>query len=161
MGNILNKIIENNLIFGCVIGVLVIILIILVILIVRSVRENHRINIYEEELEDEDIKKVKNVKKEDIIEVPDFIDDDEEEIIEKPKKKEIKTEIYEDDIDEEIEERYSKEKEKEISEVKEENHNEHGNPHNGGVSELSMNIHNEYASVQYETHKTPEDEKQI
>ena len=123
MGNLLNKIIENNVIFGCVIGALFIVLIILVILIVRSVKENHRINIYEEELEDEDIKKVKNVKKEDIIEVPDFIEDDEE-IIEKPKKQEIRREINEDVLDEEIEERYHKEKEKEINEVKEENHNE-------------------------------------
>ena len=47
MVNLLNKIIENNVIFGCVIGALCIVLVILVILIVRSVRENNRINIYE------------------------------------------------------------------------------------------------------------------
>jgi len=128
MVNLLNKIIENNVIFGCVIGALCIVLVILVILIVRSVRENHRINIYEEELEDEDIKKVKNVKKEDIIEEPDVdaidFDYEDEEVIEKPKKIEKKEENYKKIDDEEIEERYSKEKEKEINEVKEINHNE-------------------------------------
>ena len=129
MVSLLNKIIENNLIFGCVIGALCLVLIILVILIIRSVRENHKINIYEEELEDEDIKKVKHVKKEDIIEEPDFIvEDDDIEIESKTKEQEkVKEEIkdidnYEDDY--EIEERYSKEKEQEINEVKEENHNE-------------------------------------
>ena len=125
MVNLLNKIIENNVIFGCVIGGLCLVLIILVVLIVRSIKENRKINVYEEELEDEDIKKVKNVKKEDIIEEPDFFDDDEEdEIIVERKKEEPKKELFESIDDSEIEERYSREKEKEINEVKEENHNE-------------------------------------
>ena len=126
MVNLLNKIIENNVIFGCVIGALCLVLIILVILIIRSIKENHKINVYEEELEDEDIKKVKNVKKEDIIEEPEFIDDeeDEDEIVNERKKEEPKKEKIELIDDDELEERYSREKEKEINEVKEENHNE-------------------------------------
>ena len=120
MGNVLNRIVENNILFVGVIIALCVILVILILLIIRSLRNNKKINIYEEELEDEQIKKVKNVKKEDIIETP------------STKKEEIKEEINEITVDdntqiledkfEEIEEKYAKEKEQEIEEVKEENH---------------------------------------
>ena len=121
MSNLLNKIIENNTIFAIVIVALVLVLALLVILIIKSVRENKKINIYEEELEDEDIKKVKNVKKEDIIEEPE--NDLEESITEEVVLKEEPTrEKLEEIKDEEIEQRYEEEKVKEIKEVKEEKH---------------------------------------
>lgn len=124
MEKMLNKIIENNALFiGVIIG-LSVILIVLIVLIVRSLRANKKINIYEEELEDEDIKKVKNVKKEDIIETPDEKEDNIKE------KKKVETKIQksqkEDDmkeLEEELEEKYSDEYKKEIEEVKEENIN--------------------------------------
>lgn len=127
MGNILNKIVNNNALFVGVIIVLCIILIALIILIIRSARENKKINIYEEELEDEDIKKVKNVKKEDIIETPDTNEDIKEEISvkETEKKEEItkeeRTNNEEEEIEKEVEQRYDEEKEKEIEEIREDN----------------------------------------
>lgn len=122
MGNLLNKIVSNNALFIGVIIALCLILIILVLLIVRSVRENKKINIYEEELEDEDIKKVKNVKKEDIIDSPDDVVE-EEKVIELEEPEEIVEEIDE----EEINKRYDEEKQKEIEEVKEEIKEENSN----------------------------------
>lgn len=124
MGNILNKIVNNNALFVGVIIVLCIILIALVILIVRSYRENKKINIYEEELEDDDIKKVKNVKKEDIIETPDTHEepqkDDDIKVLEEAPI--IKEELQEDlESEKEIEQRYNEEKEKEIEEILEDN----------------------------------------
>ncbi len=127
MGNLLNKIVDNNALFiGVVVG-LCIILVILIILIVRSFKNNKKINIYEEELEDEDIKKVKNVKKEDIIESPTtrkkkekvepikVEDDYEEEVNDNTD--------YIDDLESELKEKYSDEYQKEIEEVKEETTN--------------------------------------
>lgn len=121
MGNLLNKIINNNALFISVILCLFVILVVLVILIFKSNKNNKKINIYEEDLEDEDIKKVKNVKKEDIIESPDIFEEEKKEIVKKEKKEVVKKEI----TDREIEERYDKEKEKEIEEIKEENSNSH------------------------------------
>ena len=121
MGNLLNKIINNNALFISVILCLFVILVVLVILIFKSNKNNKKINIYEEDLEDEDIKKVKNVKKEDIIESPDIFEEEEKEIVKEEKKEVVKKEI----TDREIEERYDKEKEKEIEEIKEENSNSH------------------------------------
>ena len=72
MGKFINKIVENNILFVSVLVVLAIILVVLIVLIVKSIRDNKKINVYEEDLEDEDFKKVKNVKKEDIIETPDI-----------------------------------------------------------------------------------------
>ena len=83
MGNILNRIIENNILFTGVIIVLCVILVILILLIIKTFRNNKKINIYEEELEDEDIKKVKNVKKEDIIETPNKIKEEVKKVEEK------------------------------------------------------------------------------
>lgn len=125
MGNILNKIVNNNALFVGVIILLCIILIALIILIIRSARESKKINIYEEELEDEDIKKVKNVKKEDIIETPDTNEDTKEEIIREDteKEEEISKEETEEEIEKEIEQRYDEEKEKEIEEIREDNPN--------------------------------------
>lgn len=119
MGNILNKIVSNNTLFIGVIVALCLVVVILVLLIVRAVRENKKINIYEEELEDEEIKKVKNVKKEDIIDSP----EEEEKVIEKEIELEEPIEIEEEITEEEITERYEEEKQKEIEEVKEENSN--------------------------------------
>lgn len=122
MGNILNKIISNNALFAGVIIGLCIVLVILILLIIRAVRENKKINIYEEELEDEDIKKVKNVKKDDIIDSPDVKEEKEEKhelVIEEPE--EDLEEILESMPEEEINQRYEEEKEKEIEEIKEEN----------------------------------------
>lgn len=121
MGNLLNKIINNNALFISVILCLFVILVVLVILIFKSNKNNKKINIYEEDLEDEDIKKVKNVKKEDIIESPDIFEEEKKEIVKEEKKEVVKKEI----TDREIEERYDKEKEKEIEEIKEENSNSH------------------------------------
>lgn len=125
MGNILNKIVNNNTLFVGVIIILCIILISLIILIIRSARENKKINIYEEELEDEDIKKVKNVKKEDIIETPDAKEEMKEEVIIKDTEEEEKISKDDKEIDEEsekeIEQRYDEEKEKEIEEIRENN----------------------------------------
>ena len=121
MGNILNKIVSNNTLFIGVIVALCLVVVILVLLIVRAVRENKKINIYEEELEDEEIKKVKNVKKEDIIDSP----EEEEKVVEKEKEIELEEpiEIEEEITEEEITERYEEEKQKELEEVKEENSN--------------------------------------
>ena len=99
MGNLLNKIIENNALFIGVIIALSIILILLIVLIIKSAKSNKKINIYEEDLEDEELKTVKNVKKEGIIETPD--DELEEEV-----------ELDEEDLfnfDDEVEEEPSKE----------------------------------------------------
>ena len=124
MGNIINKIIENNVLFACVIAILCIILVALVIMIVRTTKNNKKINIYEEDLEDEDIKKVKNVKKEDIIETPDvFEEEPEEEEIEEVVEEVVEEELKEDDSLLELEKKYDEEKEKEIEEVKEETKN--------------------------------------
>lgn len=134
MGNLLNKIVDNNILFiGVIIG-LCLVLGILILLIIRAVKENKKINIYEEELEDEEIKKVKNVKKEDIIETPDIEEYDDktieielEELKEESyiieEKEEIEELEEEKSYDYEIEERYEEEKEKEIEEVKEETKN--------------------------------------
>ena len=124
MGNILNRIIENNILFTGVIIVLCVILIILILLIIKTFRNNKKINIYEEELEDEDIKKVKNVKKEDIIETPNKIKEEVkkvEEKVEQVEEDENTRLLLEEELDE-IEEKYAKEKEQEFEEVKEENH---------------------------------------
>ncbi len=124
MGNILNRIIENNILFTGVIIVLCVILVILILLIIKTFRNNKKINIYEEELEDEDIKKVKNVKKEDIIETPNKIKEEVkkvEEKVEQVEEDENTRLLLEEELDE-IEEKYAKEKEQEFEEVKEENH---------------------------------------
>ncbi len=125
MGNILNKIVNNNTLFvGVIIG-LCIILVALIILIIRSARENKKINIYEEELEDDDIKKVKNVKKEDIIETPDTTEDvkKDEDVKTTEKDEPILKDEIQDEIEAEkaIEKRYNEEKEKEIEEILEDN----------------------------------------
>ncbi len=120
MRNLLSAIINNNLLFACVIIVLSAILVTLIILIIRSMRDGKKINIYEEELEDEDIKKVRKVKKEDIIDTP-----DNGEQVPKDKKKKVKTKEvtpeYEDITEEAIEERYDEENQKEIEEILEDN----------------------------------------
>lgn len=109
--------------FAGLIIILSAILITLIILIIRSLRDNKKINIYEEDLEDEDIKKVKNVKKEDIIESPSKVTPSKKEIKPKPVSK-MKTEEELEAIDEEeIEDRYKEENQREIEEVLEENSN--------------------------------------
>ena len=121
MGNFINKIVENNILFASVLFILIVILIVLVVLIIRSLRDNRKINVYEENLEDEDFKKVKNVKKEDIIETPDKeiennsfnMDSSENEKYNK------RSEIDSD----ELEQRYFEEKQKEIETAKKEEHN--------------------------------------
>lgn len=121
MGNFINKIVENNILFASVLFILIVILIVLVVLIIRSLRDNRKINVYEENLEDEDFKKVKNVKKEDIIETPDKeiennsfnMDSSENETDNK------RSEIDSD----ELEQRYFEEKQKEIETAKKEEHN--------------------------------------
>ncbi len=121
MENILDAIISNNALFACVIIVLSAILVTLIVLIIRSLRDNKKINIYEEELEDEDIKKVKNVKKEDIIDSPDT-EEEIENIEEMQVDNTFPTEEELEDIDEEeIKERYDEENEREIEELLEEN----------------------------------------
>ena len=125
MSKIFNQIISNNALFAGVIIILCLFLIVLVILIIRSVRESKKINIYEEDLEDEQIKKVKNVKKEDIIETPATDEDDAIEVdLEEYEEELAKTAELELTTDQEIKERYEEEKEKEIEEIKEENDNE-------------------------------------
>lgn len=119
MRDIINKIIDNNALFAGIIIFLCAVLITLIILIIRSMRDGKKINIYEEELEDEDIKKVKHIKKEDIIETPDDYEDiydDVEEEDELPSLEELETVT-----EEEIEERYDAESEKEAEEILEDN----------------------------------------
>lgn len=116
MGKFINKIVENNILFVSVLVVLAIILVVLIVLIVKSIRDNKKINVYEEDLEDEDFKKVKNVKKEDIIETPDIEEEEYSEEYEftKQNKKE-KENLYDSD---ELEQRYYEEKQKEIESAK-------------------------------------------
>ena len=116
MGKFINKIVENNILFVSVLVVLAIILVVLIVLIVKSIRDNKKINVYEEDLEDEDFKKVKNVKKEDIIETPDIEEEEYSEEYEftKHNKKE-KENLYDSD---ELEQRYYEEKQKEIESAK-------------------------------------------
>ena len=126
MGNLLNKIIDNNALFIGVIVALSIVLILLVVLIVKSAKSNKKINIYEEDLEDEDLKKVKNVKKEDIIETPDDLDDelelDEDDLFNFDEEEYDDSEYEEiEEDDDELERRYYEEQEKEIEEIKEQN----------------------------------------
>lgn len=123
MKDLLNKIIENNALFIGVIVALSIILLLLVVLIVKSAKSNKKINIYEEDLEDEDLKKVKNVKKEDIIETPDDEFEDELELDEDDlfnfDEEETGLSPVEEQDDLELAKRYHEEEEKEIEEVKE------------------------------------------
>lgn len=123
MGNLLNKIVENNTLFIGVIVGLSVLLIVLVILIIKSAKSNKKINIYEEDLEDEELKTVKNVKKEDIIETPnkkekelDDIELDEDDLFNFEEENEEEA-----SLEDELEERYQEEKEKEIEEIKEQN----------------------------------------
>lgn len=117
MGKFLNKIVENNVLFVGVLIVLSIILITLIILIVKSIRENRKINVYEENLEDEEFKRVKNVKKEDIIETPDIKKKAEYKSSSDIIKKEHEEVIHENNSDE-LEQRYYEEKQKEFEEMK-------------------------------------------
>lgn len=120
MGKFLNKIVENNILFVGVLIVLLIILVTLIILIIRSIRDNKKINVYEEDLEDEDFKKVKNVKKEDIIESPDKEEIKYNKSIDNSKNK---VEERKKDINfDELEQRYSEEKKREFEEVKNNQH---------------------------------------
>ena len=120
MGKFINRIVENNVLFASVLLVLAIILIVLIFLIIRSLRDNKKINVYEEDLEDEDFKKVKNVKKEDIIETPDNEEEYENDIKVSNSVIEKKIEISDSD---DLESRYLEEKQKEIEEAKKEEHN--------------------------------------
>ncbi len=115
MKNLLDSIVSNNIIFACLIIFLSAVLITLIILIIRSVRGDKKINIYEEDLEDEDIKTVKNVKKEDIIESP---VNDEVLVNDLKEDKVIPAEQDLEEIDdEEIKERYEQEDKKEVAEI--------------------------------------------
>ncbi len=117
MGKFINKIVENNILFASVLIVLAIILIVLIVLIVKSIRDNKKINVYEEDLEDEDFKKVKNVKKEDIIETPDI--EEEDVYSDKHELKKYNYRKIEKNFDsDELEQRYYEEKQKEIESAK-------------------------------------------
>lgn len=121
MGNFINKIVENNILFASVLFILIVILIVLVVLIIRSLRDNRKINVYEENLEDEDFKKVKNVKKEDIIETPDKeIENNSFNMDSSENEKYNKRSEFDSD---ELEQRYFEEKQKEIETAKKEEHN--------------------------------------
>jgi len=121
MGNFINKIVENNILFASVLFILIVILIVLVVLIIRSLRDNRKINVYEENLEDEDFKKVKNVKKEDIIETPDKeIENNSFNMDSSENETDNKRSEFDSD---ELEQRYFEEKQKEIETAKKEEHN--------------------------------------
>ena len=119
MKDILDTIVSNSVIFAGVIIVLCAVLVTLIILIIRSLRGDKKINIYEEELEDEDIKKVKNVKKEDIIESPSNVKEEKKHETKKQEKFKTEEELEARSL-KEIEKRYDSENEKEIEEILEE-----------------------------------------
>lgn len=123
MKEVIDEIIMNDTLFSLIILFLCLILIAIIVMIIRSMKTT-KINIYEEDLEDEDIKKVKNVKKEDIIESPNTV---KEEKVKKEEKKEkiveekVEEQKLEEDIPLELEEKYKEEQEEELKELKEEN----------------------------------------
>ena len=124
MKDLVNKIIENNALFIGVIVALSVILLLLIFLIIKSAKSNKKINIYEEDLEDEDLKKVKNVKKEDIIETPDEeledeLELDEDDLFNFDDEETGYEPVKEEQDDDELARRYHEEEEKEIEEVKE------------------------------------------
>ncbi len=92
MNEIIDKIVGNNLVFGGILIFLGVILLILIVSIVRSAKKSRKIPIYEEDLEDTELEKIKD---ENIIDKP--------EVKKKQKKKvEKKKEIVEEDDEEDI-----------------------------------------------------------
>ncbi len=119
MKEVIDEIIMNDTLFSLIILFLCLILIAIIVMIIRSMKTT-KINIYEEDLEDEDIKKVKHVKKEDIIESPTSIKEKVKEEIKEEEPETEEEEIVENDIPLELEEKYKEEQEEEIRELKEE-----------------------------------------
>ncbi len=119
MKEVIDEIIMNDTLFSLIILFLCLILIAIIVMIIRSMKTT-KINIYEEDLEDEDIKKVKHVKKEDIIESPTSIKEEVKEEIKEEEPETEEEEIVENDIPLELEEKYKEEQEEEIRELKEE-----------------------------------------
>lgn len=119
MKEVIDEIIMNDTLFSLIILFLCLILIAIIVMIIRSMKTT-KINIYEEDLEDEDIKKVKHVKKEDIIESPTSIKEEVKEEIKEEEPETEEEEIVENDIPLELEEKYKEEQEEEIRELKDE-----------------------------------------
>ena len=120
MKEVIDEIIMNDTLLSLIILFLCLILIAIIVMIIRSMKTT-KINIYEEDLEDEDIKKVKNVKKEDIIESPNTVKEEKVKKEEKIVEEKVEEQKLEEDIPSELEEKYKEEQEEELKELKEEN----------------------------------------